>query len=519
MSCHRRQPTLKHGLCRPTALEDIEVNLVASVLPPSRVPLSEQQLRELAVNIEIPNSVLTLGRQFSQAGYQLHLVGGSVRDALLGRAGSDIDLCTDARPEAVLGLLEGWAQRTWTTGIEFGTVGAARAGLVVEITTFRADRYDRISRSPEVVYASSLEEDLIRRDFTVNAMALSLPERVFSDPHGGLGDLVNQQLRTPGAAADSFADDPLRMLRTARFVAQLEFSVTEDIIDAASVAADQITRMSAERVRDEFSKLLCGKDPVAGLRLLVHTGLAEFMLPELPGMQLAIDEHHQHKDVYEHSLTVLSQAIEAEDPASPEGSPDLVLRLAALLHDIGKPATRRHEPRGGVSFHHHEVVGAKLTRKRLRAMRYPKEIIEAVSQLVFLHLRFHGFGRGEWTDSAVRRYVTDAGPLLSRLHTLVRSDCTTRNRRRAAILSATYDELEARITAIQAQEDLARIRPDLDGNEIMRLLGIGPGPLVGQAWQHLKELRLTHGPLDRERAEAELRSWAVSRGIELPSHE
>ncbi len=465
--------------------------------------------------IEVSGPVLELGRRFDHAGHELHLVGGSVRDALLGKPGNDVDLCTDARPEVVLGLLEGWAQATWTTGIEFGTVGATRSGIRVEITTFRADCYDRIGRNPEVAYSSSLTDDLMRRDFTVNAMALSVPTRVFTDPYGGIGDLVARQLRTPGAATDSFSDDPLRMLRAARFAAQLEFSVTSDVIAAMSAMAEQITRVSAEPIRDEFSKLLCGSDPVAGLRLLVHTGLAEHVLPELPGMQLAIDEHHQHKDVYEHSLTVLSQAVEAEDPASPEGPPDLLLRLAALLHDIGKPATRRHEPGGGVSFHHHEVVGAKLVRKRLRALRYPKDVIEAVARLVFLHLRFHGFGRGEWTGSAVRRYVTDAGPLLPRLHKLVRSDCTTRNRRRAMVLAATYDELERRIAVLQQKEDLARVRPDLDGNEIMRLLNLPPGPLVGKAWQHLKELRLTHGPLDREQAEAELVRWAASQGIEV----
>ncbi len=488
---------------------------MATVQPTSGGVLSQQQHRLLSA-VELSAPVLQLGQRFASGGHQLHLVGGSVRDALLGRPGNDIDLCTDARPESVIALLDGWAQTTWTTGIEFGTVGAARNGVRVEITTFRADRYDRISRNPEVAYGSSLTEDLRRRDFTVNAMALSVPGRVFTDPYGGLADLAARQLRTPGAATDSFSDDPLRLLRAARFVAQLEFSMTEELLAAMSSSAEQITRVTAERVRDEFSKLLCGSDPVAGLRLMVHTGLAEYVLPELPGMQLAIDEHHQHKDVYEHSLTVLSQAIELEDPESPEGSPDLVLRLAAVLHDIGKPATRRHEPGGGVSFHHHEVVGAKLARKRLRAMRYPKDVVEAVSTLVFLHLRFHGFGRGEWTDSAVRRYVTDAGPLLPRLHKLVRSDCTTRNRRRAAILASTYDALEERIAVLQEKEDLARVRPDLDGNEIMQLLGVSPGPLVGRAWQHLKELRLNHGPLDRTQAEAELRRWAVSQGIEPP---
>ncbi len=494
--------------------KDVKINFVTATRARKFAALSAEQQNRLARMAELYPSTRELGRRFSQAGRELHFVGGSVRDALMDRAGNDIDLCTDARPEQILALLQDWAETTWTTGIEFGTVGAARRGARVEITTFRADSYDRISRNPHVRYGNSLVDDLLRRDFTVNAMAVSVSDCTFTDPFGGLEDLAAQQIRTPAAATDSFSDDPLRMLRAARFAAQLEFSLTEDVIAAMSSMAEQITRIAAERIRDELSKLLCGSDPVAGIRLLVHTGLAEQMLPELPAMRLAIDEHHQHKDVYEHSITVLSQAIELEDPASVEGSPDLVLRLAALLHDIGKPATRRHEPGGSVSFHHHEVVGAKLVRKRLRELRYPKDVVEAVSGLVFLHLRFHGYGRGEWTDSAVRRYVTDAGALLPRLHRLVRSDCTTRNRRRAAILAATYDSLEERIAALQSQEDLAKIRPDLDGNDIMRLLGLPPGPQVGKAWRYLKELRLINGPLTHEEAEAQLRSWAAKQDAE-----
>ncbi len=452
-----------------------------------------------------------LGRRFAAAGHDLHLVGGSVRDALLGRLGDDLDFCTDARPETVLDLVKDWAEAIWTVGIEFGTVGIARGGLRLEITTYRAEAYDRVSRNPIVQYGDSLADDLVRRDFTVNAMAVSLPGHEFTDPYGGLQDLASRTLRTPGKPEDSFGDDPLRMLRAARFASQLQFAVAPEVVDAMTAMADQIARITPERVRDELIKLVNGADPVTGLRLLVDTGLAAHVLPELPGMQLEIDEHHQHKDVYEHTLTVLEQAIALE-----EGGPDFVLRFAALMHDVGKPATRRHEDGGGVSFHHHEVVGAKMTRKRMRALRFSKDVTEAVANLVFLHLRFHGYGRGEWTDSAVRRYVTDAGELLPRLHKLVRSDCTTRNKRRAAVLAATYHALEERIARIQAEEDLRAVRPDLDGNAIMQLLGVPPGPVVGKAWKYLKELRLDRGPLSRDEAEAELLRWAAEQGIDVP---
>jgi poly(A) polymerase len=453
-----------------------------------------------------------LGRRFTAAGHELHLVGGSVRDALLGRLGDDLDFCTDARPETVLGLVTGWADAIWTVGIEFGTVGVTRGGLRLEITTYRAEAYDRVSRNPVVRYGDSLADDLVRRDFTVNAMAVSVPGHEFTDPYGGLADLAARVLRTPGRPEDSFGDDPLRMLRAARFAAQLRLAVAPEVVEAMTAMADQIARITPERVRDELVKLVTGADPVTGLRLLVDTGLAAHILPELPGMQLEIDEHHQHKDVYEHTLTVLQQAIDLEEDA-----PDFVLRMAAIMHDVGKPATRRLEEGGGVSFHHHEVVGAKMTRKRMKALRFSKEVTEAVADLVFLHLRFHGYGRGEWTDSAVRRYVTDAGDLLPRLHKLVRSDCTTRNKRRAAALAATYDTLEKRIARIQAEEDLRAIRPDLDGNAIMELLGVPPGPIVGRAWKYLKELRLDRGPLDRDEAEAELLRWAAENGIEPPA--
>jgi poly(A) polymerase len=490
--------------------------------PPSRPPVVEpvppavqETVREL---VDVSPVLTRVGERFTRAGHEVHLVGGSVRDALLAagsgapRTPGDLDLTTDAHPEQVLDLLRGVASSTWNTGIAFGTVGAEVSGVRLEITTFRADRYDRESRNPEVAWGTSLVDDLARRDFTVNAMAVSLgPDRTVTDPYGGLGDLLARRLRTPGAAVDSFADDPLRMLRAVRFVAQLGLTPDDDVVAAMTSLAGELARITPERVQVELSKTLLQDSPRAALELFVSTGLADVVLPELAALRMEIDEHHQHKDVYSHSLTVLDQAIELERADGTVTEPDLVLRLAALLHDIGKPATRRHEPRGRVSFHHHEVVGAKLVRKRLAALRYPKDVTEAVARLTFLHLRFHGYGRGEWTDSAVRRYVTDAGDLLPRLHKLVRSDCTTRNKRRAAALSATYDSLEQRIAELSAAEDLARVRPDLDGNAIMEILGIPPGREVGEAWKHLKELRLERGPLDRAEAEAELRAWWAAR--------
>ena len=443
-----------------------------------------------------------LGARFAAAGHELALVGGPVRDALLRRPTKDVDLTTDAPPERTLEIIRGWADAHWTIGIDFGTVGLRKDGVELEITTYRSESYDPKSRKPEVSYGTSLVEDLRRRDFAVNAMAARLPGHDFVDPFGGLTDLQRKVLRTPGRPEDSFSDDPLRMMRAARFASQLGFTVAPDVVRAMKDMAGRIEIVSAERVRDELSKLLCGRYPREGLALLVETGLAAHVLPELPRLRLEIDEHHRHKDVYEHSLIVLEQAIAQE-----EDGPDLVLRLAALLHDIGKPKTRRFETGGRVSFHHHEVVGAKMARKRLTALRYPKDVISDVSRLVELHLRFHGYGTGEWTDSAVRRYVRDAGPLLNRLHKLTRADCTTRNKRRAAALRATYDDLETRIARLQEQEDLARVRPDLDGNAIMELLGLPPGPEVGRAWRYLKELRLDRGPLTHDEAVTALREW------------
>ncbi|MGW1682445.1 CCA tRNA nucleotidyltransferase [Saccharopolyspora sp. NPDC002376] len=457
-----------------------------------------------------------LAERFAAAGHRLFLVGGSVRDALLGRLGTDLDFTTEARPEQVRELLSGWAETIWDTGIEFGTLGAFRHGTTVEITTFRADTYDRVGRNPDVAFGDTIEGDLVRRDFTVNAMAIELPGRSFVDLHDGMADLAARRLDTPAAPEDSFADDPLRMLRAARFVSQLGFTASDRVVQAMTDMAAEITRITPERIQVELSKLLCGEYPRRGVELLVDTGLADHVLPEVPAMKLEIDEHHQHKDVYRHSLTVLDQAIDLERAENPDGEPDLVLRLAALLHDIGKPGTRRFESGGGVSFHHHEVVGAKMTRKRLRALRYSKDVINQVADLVFLHLRFHGYSDGHWTDAAVRRYVNDAGPLLSRLHKLVRADCTTRNKRKAASLQRSYDDLEERIERIAAEEDLAKVRPDLDGNEIMRLLGVDPGPVVGKAWKHLKELRLDRGPMSHEEAVEELKVWARAQGIDVP---
>lgn len=469
-------------------------------------------LAAAAVTLGRLSDVLTpLGELFAAGGFQLYLVGGSVRDAVLGRLGTDLDFTTDARPEQVQELLRGWADHIWDTGgLAFGTVSAAKADQQLEITTFRSDAYDRVSRNPQVTFGDTIDGDLVRRDFTVNAMAVRIAadgSLEFVDPLGGMDALLAGVLDTPAPPEESFGDDPLRMLRAARFVSQLGFTLHPRVRTAITQMAGEIDRITAERVRTELDKLIAGAHPIDGIDIMCETGLAQRVLPEVPAMKLEIDEHHQHKDVYWHSLTVLEQAIDQE-----EGDPDLVLRWAALLHDIGKPDTKRNEPGGGVSFHHHEVVGAKMVRKRMRALKYPKQFTEDVARLVFLHLRFHGYGKGQWTDSAVRRYVNDAGELLPRLHKLVRADCTTRNKRRAAALRATYDDLEARIERLREQEDLDRVRPDLDGNAIMELLELRPGPEVGRAWRYLKELRLDRGPLTRAEAEDALREWWKNQG-------
>ncbi len=487
---------------------------------PERDPLTRRQLQAAAAILSALSPRVTwLGELFTAAGHELALVGGPVRDAFLGRTSTDFDLTTDALPARIQELVAGWADQVWTVGIQFGTVGLRKGGDHFEITTYRSDSYDRLSRKPVVSYGQSLPDDLARRDFTVNAMAARLPSYELVDPFNGLTDLQREVLRTPGTPQDSFRDDPLRILRAARFTAQLGFTVAPEVRVAMSELAALLAppKISAERIEGELTKLLRSPlpdGPRAGIALLVETGVADQVLPEIAALQLEADEHFRHKDVYQHTLTVLSQAIELEPRYGLER--DLVLRLAALLHDIGKPRTRIRLPGGKVAFHHHETVGAKMAHNRLTQLRYSKEVVDDVSRLVELHLRFHGYGEGEWTDSAVRRYVADAGPLLTRLHALTRADCTTRNMAKAQRLAQAYDHLEARIAQLAAQEELDSIRPDLDGDEVMAILGIDPGPLVGRALTYLRELRIEAGPLGHDAAVQELLRWAKSVGIELP---
>jgi poly(A) polymerase len=455
--------------------------------------------------------VADLAELFTRRGYELVLVGGPVRDVFLRRRHGDLDLATDATPEQVLEITADWADATWSMGIEFGTIGLRKGGDTIEITTYRSERYQEGSRKPDVQYGKTLEGDLARRDFTVNAMAARLPTHELVDPFGGLRDLKDKVLRTPGSAADSFTDDPLRILRAARFAAQLGFTPTAEVTGAMREYAGRLEIVSTERIRDELTKLMLAPDPIRGIMLLVDTGVAELVLPEVPRLRLERDEHYRHKDVYQHSLTVLRQAIGLEDRYGLTG--DLVLRLAALLHDIGKPKTRSRLPGGRVAFHHHEVVGADMARSRLRRLRFPAAVVDDVAKLVALHLRFHGYGTGEWTDSAVRRYVRDAGPQLSRLHALTRADCTTRDKAKAARLARSYDNLEARIDELGRQEELTSLRPDLDGNEIMDILRVRPGRIVGQARTHLLDLRIEHGPLGKEAATQELLRWAEAEGL------
>ncbi len=488
---------------------------------PEPGPMNERQMQAAVALLSASFPKATeLGDLFAAAGHELALVGGPVRDVFLGRRPGDFDLTTDALPQQVLEILRGWADHVWTIGIEFGTVGLRKGAAVFEITTYRSERYDRMSRKPVVAHHTSLADDLARRDFTVNAMAARLPGYELVDPFGGLADIERKLLRTPGTPASSFTDDPLRILRAARFTAQLGFTVTGDVRQAMTELAGLLTppRVSAERISGELTKLVLSPlagGPARGIALLVDTGVADVIVPELPRLRLESDEHYRHKDVYQHSLTVLNQAIELEPRYQLDR--DLVLRLAALLHDIGKPRTRSRLPDGRVAFHHHEVIGAKMARSRLSELRFGREIAADVSRLIELHLRFHGYGDGEWTDSAVRRYVTDAGPLLTRLHALTRADCTTRNKAKALRLERAYDDLERRIADLAQQEELARIRPDLNGDEIMAILGLTPGKLVGKAYRFLLDLRLEHGPLGHERAVQELLRWASSEGIEPPT--
>lgn len=454
-----------------------------------------------------------IGAAFAAAGHDLHLVGGPVRDAVMGRPGNDLDFTTDARPDEIEAIVRPMARTTWDIGRAFGTIGAhfldGAAEVQVEITTYRADSYDPASRKPTVEFGDTLEGDLARRDFAVNAMALSVVTGAFADPYGGLADLEARLLRTPSTPEVSFSDDPLRMMRAARFTAQLGFLPTPEVVAAIRSMADRIEIVSAERVRDELSRLLLAEHPREGLDLLVQTGLAAQVMPEVAALEAEVDEHGRHKDIYAHTLTVLEQAIDLERARGHE--PDLVNRLAALFHDIGKPPTKRFEAGGKVSFHHHDVVGAKMTRKRLKELRFSADVVTSVARLVELHLRFHGYADSDWTDAAVRRYVRDAGDELERLHILTRADCTTRNVRKANRLRSAYEQLEWRIDELAAAEELDAMRPDLDGTQIMEILGLTPGPVIGEAYKFLLERRMDEGPLGEDRARDELMTWWAAR--------
>ena len=453
--------------------------------------------------------VLELGQLFDRAGFELSLVGGPVRDLFLGQQALDLDFTTNALPDQTLQVVAPWADATWEIGKEYGTIGLRKGQAMLEITTYRAEKYDPDSRKPLVAFGSDLTDDLFRRDFTINSMALRLPSLELVDPFGGQKDLEAGLIRTPGTPQDSFSDDPLRMMRAARFASRLNFDLAPEVFEAMTDMADRITIISAERVREELVKLICGTAPRRGVDLLVESGLAAYVLPEIPALKLEVDEHHHHKDVYQHSLTVMEQAAALEsDQDGPVPGPDFILRFAALMHDIGKPATRKFEPNGAVSFIHHDVVGAKLVKKRMRALRFDNDTIKAVARLVELHMRFYGYGEAGWSDSAVRRYVRDAGDLLERLHRLTRADVTTRNKRKARKIASAYDDLERRIGELATQEELQAIRPDLDGQEIMEILGLKPGPQVGQAYKFLLNLRLDEGELGKEEARARLLAWA-----------
>lgn len=451
--------------------------------------------------MDVPLTAKSLAKAFQARGHRLLLVGGWVRDALLGDTHDDLDFATDAKPDASLEILAKWGRaEPWTTGIEFGTVGSHKDGARIEVTTFRSEVYREDSRNPVVTFADDLETDLSRRDFTINAMAMELPDAVVIDPFGGAKDLATRLIRTPLGPEIAFSDDPLRMLRALRFASTLDFEVDEELLGAIGQMHGRLQIVSRERIRDELSKLMLGRSPGAALALAAETGLAGEFLPELPALRLEQDPIHRHKDVFGHTLAVLEKVTVAD-----AAEPDLALRLAALLHDVGKPKTRQIGPKG-VSFHHHEVVGANMTEARLRELRYPARLIEEVRELVYLHLRFHTYRLG-WTDKAIRRYVRDAGALLGKLNTLVRADCTTRNVERARKLGHRMDELEERISELAAKEELLRLRPALDGNDIMEHLKVGPGRVVGEALKFLMELRLDEGELNRETAVKRLDEW------------
>ena len=471
-----------------------------------------QTVAQALANLErITNEPLfvELGKRFGDAGFELSLVGGPVRDAFLGRKAPDLDFTTDARPDDIIKVLKPYVDAHWDIGREFGTIGARVGDDQIEITTYRADKYEPESRKPEVAFGNSLDEDLFRRDFTINSMALRLPSKTFVDPFDGLKDLLAGVIRTPGKPEDSFSDDPLRMMRGARFASQLGFEIAPETFEAMVSMASRIEIISAERVRDEIVKLMLGANPRAGLTALVDSGLAQLVLPELPALKLEVDEHHHHKDVYEHTLTVVEQAIDYEKQYGLEG--DFVLRFAALLHDCGKPKTRRLEPGGGGSCHQHGLVGSRRAKKRMQALKFDNDTIRAVGRLIELHLRFFGYGDQGWSDSAVRRYVRDAEDLLTRLHALTRADVTTRNKRKADRLSFAYDDLENRIAALREQEELDSLRPDLSGEEIMAILGLKPSREVGEARAFLMELRLEEGSIGPEAAKERLLAWWSSK--------
>jgi poly(A) polymerase len=452
--------------------------------------------------LEIDPLAKELGDRFQAAGYELYLVGGVVRDLVIGRLTpvTNFDFATDASPAETSRLLRGWAEAQYLVGVRFGTVGARRHGTLVEITTFREERYPEDERKPAVSFAKDIQTDLSRRDFTINAMAVRLPDGEFIDPFEGVKDLAAKRLDTPLDPEIAFSDDPLRMLRAARFVSQFGVTPVPRVVEAIERMRERLRIVSAERIREELEKLLLGESPGDGLALLVETGLAEEFLPELPALQLEQDPIHRHKDVLRHTFAVIERL-----------EPDQVLRLAGLLHDIGKPSTREITPEG-VSFHHHEVVGARMAEERLRELRYPNAVVEDVRKLVELHLRFHGFGEG-WTDAAVRRYVRDAGPLLDKLNQLTRADCTTRDPKRAERFALLQDELEERIARLAEQENLDAMRPTLDGRQVMERLGLEPGPVVGEALAFLMEIRMERGEIHEDEAYGLLETWAKERGI------
>ena len=474
--------------------------------------IAEMMANATAAFSRLPASIIELGEIFRAHDFELSLVGGPVRDAFLGIEPHDFDLTTNAHPSQTEAAIAKWADAIWDVGRDFGTIAARKGDVVVEITTYRTEEYDSDSRKPVVSYGDTLEGDLSRRDFTVNAMAMRLPGFVLVDPFDGLQDLADGILKTPVSAEQSFEDDPLRIMRAARFAAQLEADVSYEVMKAMEELAPRLEIVSAERIRSELERLVITDAPRRGLELMVYVGVADYVLPELAALRETTDEHGRHKDVYQHTLTVLDQAIDLEtDDDGPVPRPDFILRFAAIMHDVGKPATRRFEGGGKVSFHHHEAVGAKMTRKRMNALKFDKKTTKAVTDLVAGHLRFHGYGEQVWTDSAIRRYVADAGEQLERLHRLTRADCTTRNKRKSQYLSSAYDDLEARIDELKAQEELDAIRPDLDGHQIMKLLNVGQSRAVGEAYKYLLGLRMEEGPLGEEEATRRLMTWWENR--------